>query len=40
MPGGPPIVGVIRDGTVLRFDDERAAQLQVGDRVVCLCSTE
>ncbi len=40
MPGGTPVVGVIRNGTVLRFDDERAAQLQVGDRVVCLCSTE
>jgi hypothetical protein len=32
------VLGVIRDGELLRFDDERAAELQVGDRLVCLCS--
>lgn len=33
-----PVVAVIRDGEVLRFDDERASELQAGDRVVSLCS--
>ena len=33
-----PVVAVVRDGELLRFDDERAAQLRAGDRVVCLCS--
>jgi voltage-gated potassium channel len=33
-----PVIAVIRDGEVLRFDDERAAQLQPGDRVVYLTS--
>lgn len=35
-----PVMGVIRDSRFLRFDDERAAQLQPGDRVICLCSNE
>ena len=35
---GGPIVAVIRDEEVLRFDDERAAVLQPGDRVVALRS--
>ena len=35
---GMPIVAVVREGRLLRFDDERAAQLRAGDRVVCLCS--
>lgn len=38
MPGVAPIVAVLRGGRVLRFDDPEAAQLQAGDRVVCLCS--
>ena len=35
---GGPIVAVIRDEEVLRFDDERAAVLRPGDRVVALRS--
>jgi voltage-gated potassium channel len=35
---GAPILGVIRGRDLLRFDDERAAPLQEGDRLVCLCS--
>jgi voltage-gated potassium channel len=31
-------VAVVRDGEVLRFDDERAERLEAGDRIVCLCS--
>lgn len=34
------VVAVIRDGEVLRFDDERASELKTGDRVVTLCSHE
>lgn len=33
-----PVLAVVRDGEVLRFDDERAALLQRGDRLVYLCS--
>jgi voltage-gated potassium channel len=33
-----PVLAVIRGGEVLRFDDERAARLQAGDRLVYLCS--
>jgi voltage-gated potassium channel len=33
-----PILGVIRNEEMLRFDDERAARLEAGDRLVCLCS--
>jgi voltage-gated potassium channel len=33
-----PVLAVIRDGQVLRFDDDRAADLQAGDRLVYLCS--
>ena len=36
--GSGPIVAVIRGGDLLRFDDERAATLQAGDRVVALRS--
>lgn len=35
-----PVLGVIRDGTLLRFDDERARELQPGDRVICLASAD
>jgi voltage-gated potassium channel len=31
-----PALGVIRDGQLLRFDDERASDLHRGDRVICL----
>jgi voltage-gated potassium channel len=33
-----PIIAVVRDGQVLRFDDERVGNLSAGDRLVCLCS--
>jgi voltage-gated potassium channel len=33
-----PIVAIIRDDELIRFDDERAAELRAGDRVVCLCN--
>jgi voltage-gated potassium channel len=33
-----PIVAIVRDGQLIRFDDDRAAELQLGDRVVCLCN--
>lgn len=46
--GGPPARsragdragdrGRARGDEVLRFDDPRAAELQAGDRLVCLCS--
>jgi voltage-gated potassium channel Kch len=33
-----PVIAVVRGGEVMRFDDPRAAELQAGDRVVCLSS--
>jgi voltage-gated potassium channel len=33
-----PVLGVVRGDEVLRFDDERVARLEAGDRLVCLCS--
>jgi len=33
-----PVLAVVRDDELLRFDDERANRLEVGDRLVCLCS--
>ncbi len=33
-----PVLGVIRGGELMRFDDERAQELQEGDRLICLCS--
>jgi voltage-gated potassium channel len=33
-----PVVAVVRDGEVLRFDDARAAALQPGDSVVEIVS--
>ena len=38
MPTKAPIVAVVRDGQVLRFDDARVGDLHTGDRLVCLCS--
>jgi hypothetical protein len=32
------VLGVIRGGELMRFDDERAQELQEGDRLICLCS--
>jgi voltage-gated potassium channel len=34
---GELVIAVARDGEMIRFDDSRAAPLQDGDRVVCLC---
>ena len=35
-----PVVAVIRGGELIRFDDERAAQVGPGDRLVCLCNAD
>jgi hypothetical protein len=32
-----PVIAVIRDDSVLRFDDERLGELRAGDALVCLC---
>jgi voltage-gated potassium channel len=37
---GAPIVAVIRGDDLLRFDDPRAARIERGDRIVCLCSNK
>jgi voltage-gated potassium channel len=37
---GEPVVAIVRDGRVVRFDDERVATVQAGDRVICLCVNE
>lgn len=33
-------LAVVRNGEVLRFDDERAEHLEAGDRIVCLCNRD
>ncbi len=33
-----PVLAVIRDGELLRYDDERVESLLEGDQLVCLCS--
>ena len=33
-----PVIAVIRDEEIIRFDDARLASLQAGDRLICLCS--
>ncbi len=38
MPTKAPIIAVVRDGQVLRFDDARVGDLHAEDRLVCLCS--
>lgn len=38
VPAEAPIIGVIRDDTLLRFDDQRLRELRATDRLVCLCS--
>ena len=35
---GRLVMAVVRDGEVLRFDDDRAQMTQDGDRLVCLCA--
>jgi voltage-gated potassium channel len=37
MPDPDPVIAVVRDHDVLRFDDERVSTLQAGDRLICLC---
>jgi voltage-gated potassium channel Kch len=37
---GEPVVAIVRDRQLLRFDDERVATVRQGDRVICLCSNE
>ncbi len=37
---GEPVLGIIRDGRLMRFDDERVATVREGDRVICLCGNE
>jgi voltage-gated potassium channel len=37
---GEPILAIIRGGELLRFDDERAATVEQGDRVICLCANK
>jgi voltage-gated potassium channel len=36
LPAREPVVAVIRDGELIRFDDPRAERVAPGDRVVCL----
>ena len=38
VPATAPIMAVVRGDDVLRFDDPRVNELEVGDRLVCLCS--
>jgi voltage-gated potassium channel len=33
-----PVLGVVRGEELLRWDDDRAARLQPGDKLVCLCA--
>ena len=33
-----PVIAVIRNEEIIRFDDRRLASLQTGDRLICLCS--
>ena len=35
-----PVVAVVRDGHMLRFDDESIGELRPGDRLVQLCNTD
>jgi voltage-gated potassium channel len=35
-----PVLGVVRDDALLRFDDPAARELRVGDRLICLCSND
>ena len=34
---GEPVLAIVRDGELMRFDDERVATVRKGDRVICLC---
>jgi voltage-gated potassium channel len=37
---GEPVLGIIRGGRLMRFDDDRIATVRAGDRVICLCGNE
>jgi voltage-gated potassium channel len=37
---GEPVLGIVRDGHLMRFDDERVATVRKGDRVICLCGNQ
>jgi voltage-gated potassium channel len=37
---GEPVLGIVRGGQLMRFDDERVATARAGDRVICLCGNE
>ena len=38
VPSDAPIMAVVREDTLLRFDDTAINPLRAGDRLVCLCS--
>jgi voltage-gated potassium channel len=38
LPASAPVLAVVRDEQVLRFDDPGIGELRAGDRLVCLCS--
>ena len=38
LHGEAPVIAVVRDDAVLRFDDAEAQTVRTGDRLVCLCS--
>jgi voltage-gated potassium channel len=37
-PSSAPVLAIVRDDDLLRFDDPRAETLELGDQVLCLCS--
>jgi voltage-gated potassium channel len=37
---GEPVLAIVRDGQLMRFDDERVATVRKGDRVICLCGNK
>ncbi len=37
---GEPVLAIVRDGELMRFDDERVATVRKGDRVICLCGNK
>ena len=40
MAGDAPIIGVVRNDHLLRFDDPAASPVRAGDKLVCFCSNE
>ena len=37
---GEPVLGIVRDGRLMRFDDDRILTVKAGDRVICLCGND